>query len=115
MRYLLVLLLTPFIANAGVVVGQSSGHTVSFTNDQSNFHWTPTAVIVTRQLTNSTTLSILRHGNGSVVKLGEITAAAKTISWIPPATFFFSKDSSLVVSSSVPSISVQMHRGPASD
>jgi len=114
-KALSILLLIPCLAFAGVSSTNTSGISVSFTNTQSNYYWTPSAVIVTRVIAGPLTIGIFRHGDGSVVKLAEISATASTIIWTPPAKFIFGKDSSLEVTCTAPGFVAQLHREAASD
>jgi hypothetical protein len=114
-KIIVILLLAPAVLHAGVVASNTAGTSISFTNTQSGYFWSPTAVIVSRDVATPVTITINRHGQGRVAKLAEISASASTLIWSPPAKFTFGKDSSLVVTSSVPGFSAQLHREPASD
>lgn len=114
-RILLIATFYPLLAFSGVASLTTAGSSISFTNSQSGYFWSPTAVVVVRNASTPVVITINRHGNGSVAKLAEISASASTMIWTPPAKFTFGKDSSLEVVSSVSGFSAQLHREPASD
>ena len=116
MKFLIMLLLIVASAtHADVVTATTAGTSVAFTNDQSNFVWSPTALIYSRDQADPVSLHIYRYGNGTPVLLASITATASNLIWIPPGLFIFPYQSSLVVSSSVANFSVQLHREAADD
>lgn len=118
MKRLLVILIVVLIgvaARADVVTASTVGGRVAFTNDQSNFAWSPTALIFTRAQSEPVSLSIYRHGNGQEVLLAAISATASNLIWLPGNRYIFNTGSALVLFSSVTNFSVQLHRGPVHD
>lgn len=116
MKFLIIILIViTSAARADVVTVSTEGTSVAFTNDQSNFVWSPTALIYSRDQADPVSLHIYRYGNGTPVLLASISATASNLIWIPPGRFIFPYQSSLVVSSSVANFSVQLHREAADD
>jgi len=109
----LLLLLIASVARSDVVTVSTTGSSIAITNDQSNFVWTPTAVIYSRTDAIPVTLSIHRYGNGQPVLLSFISATASNLIWLPTARYVFTRGSALVVSSSATNFSIQLHREPA--
>lgn len=108
-------LLLASLAMGDVVTMSTEGSTVSFTNSQNNFVWSPTALIYTRADSVPVTLSIHRYGNGQPVLLSSISATASNLIWAPQARYVFTKGSALVITSSVANFSIQLHRESAHD
>lgn len=97
---------------ADVVYTNTTGHVVAFTNEQSNFVWTPKAIGISFTSATNGTVTVTRHG-GNVLPLASNSFASASVIWIPSAEYHFPTHSSLVVSSSVPGFAVQLHRGAA--
>ena len=112
--FALLLLLLPPLARADVVSTTTAGNTAAVTNIQSNFAWSPTAVVVSFAEPVSATITVSRHGNGNAVTLATTTLNATRFAvWAPETDFVFPKDSALVVSSSVAGFTLQLHRKAA--
>lgn len=112
---IVILILIGFATFADVVTATTAESQVAFTNSQSNFAWSPSAVVYQRADVVPVTVSIYRHGQGQVVLLSTISATASNIIWIPEGRYFFGTDSSLVLTSSVNNFTVQLHREAAHD
>lgn len=110
---IILIVITTVSARADVVIESTTGTTVAFTNSQSNFAWSPSAIIYTRADTVPVSLSIYRHGNGQSILLASISATASNLIWVPQSRYLFATGSSLVLESSVDNFSVQLHREAA--
>lgn len=110
---IVIVLVLAYAARADVVTASTEESSVSFTNSQSNFAWSPTALIYTREDAVPVSVSILRHGNGQAVLLASISVTASNLIWLPQSRYIFNTDSALVVESSVTNFSIQLHRDPA--
>lgn len=109
---IVLLILISFISRADVVTASTEGSSVAFTNSQSNFAWSPSALIFTRDQADSVSLSIYRHGQGQSVLLATISATASNLIWVPGNRYIFNTGSSLELVSSVTNFSTQLHREP---
>lgn len=113
-RIITSLLLLGSLARADVVSVTTAGNTASFTNSQANFAWTPTAVMVAFPEPGTTTLAILRYGNALAVTLDTATVTgSQQVIWLADADFLFGPGSSLVITSTRPGFTAQLHRKPA--
>ena len=87
MKFLIIILIViTSAARADVVTVSTEGTSVAFTNDQSNFVWSPTALIYSRDQADPVSLHIYRYGNGTPVLLASITATASNGKLAPGLT-----------------------------
>lgn len=98
--------------HADVVSSNTAGHTVAFTNMQSNYSWTPKAVGIIYPALVTGAVTITRYGQGAALVLASNSFQAASVIWSPLAEYHIATYSSLVVSSSVQGFIVQLHRGP---
>jgi len=114
-KYLLaILILAGSLARADVVTTSTVNHVASFTNAQANFAWSPAAVILSFPSSVSPNVTLYRHGNGTNVVLARTSATdTDTLIWVPEASYTFGQGSALIVSSTVASFTIQLHRRPA--
>jgi hypothetical protein len=109
---IVILFFIGFATRADVVIASTEGSSVAFTNNQSNFAWSPSALIFTRDQADTVSLSIYRHGQGQSVLLATISATASNLIWVPGNRYIFNTGSSLELVSSVTNFSIQLHREP---
>ena len=109
-----ILLASVSVALADVVQTNTTSGSVVFTNAQANQSWTPVAAAIVFPSSSTGTVSIYRQGGGLDVLLSSSSFAGVTHSiWVPSASYQFPLHSALVVTSSVASFHIQLHREPS--